>query len=258
MRDLLAPESSCPGFGLRRFHAGELIGAEAEAIRAHAARCGRCAAGLAALDEETATLRSRMPYTSFARDVEARLPRVRAQDAAPRRLRGLRTVVPLALAASLAAVIAVPLLRAAPPPVERTKGGAGAELIIGGAGPARTAGDGERLAPDERVRIRVLPGDNRYALALSVDEAGQVSVLYDDAGRSLAVAPGEPNLLPDSLAFEGEGAERVYVFLTPEPLAAAGLVRSLEEAHRAAGSVEAMGDVPSVPGEQTSLLLRKP
>ena len=56
MRDLLRPESDCPGFALRRLHAGELEGDEASRVREHVESCVRCAATWKRLGDERAAL----------------------------------------------------------------------------------------------------------------------------------------------------------------------------------------------------------
>ncbi|WP_373049252.1 ACP synthase [Vulgatibacter sp.] len=253
MRDLLGPATDCPGLALRRLHAGELQGAAAARVRSHLERCERCTATWRGLDAERAAL---PPLASFRPGVERHLEAARAKPA-PKH--ALRRLLPLALAASLAALVAVPLLRQAPPTAtERIKGGAGLDVLVGGAGQSRLAAEGERLGPTDRVRLRVHPGNYAWALALSVDDAGIVTTLYDHRGTSLAVQKGKPLWLPDALAFEGEGAERIYLFLSEAPLATAELARALAVAHRSAGSAAAMATIPGVPGEQSHLLVNKP
>lgn len=249
MRDLLQPDTACPGFAMRRVHAGELEGADAEAVHAHVRACARCAATWAELERERCDL---PPLEAFRAGVE----RKRAAARAPRRR---APILALALAAGLAAVVAAPLLRAPPPTAtERTKGGAGLDLLVGGAGAVRLAADGERIAPGERVRLRVQPGPHRFAIALSVDDAGAVSSLYDRDGESLPLEPGVEVVLPDAIAFDGAGGERVYLFLSDRPLSTDALADALARAFRGAGSAAAMGDLPDVDAVQAHRLLIKP
>ena len=245
MRDLLRPESDCPGFALRRLHVGELAGEEAERVRSHLSGCARCARTWEALEREREAL---PPIEAFRAGVE-RKQRPRPSTA--------RRWVPLALAAGVTFVAAIPLLRSEPPPTasERTKGAVGVEFLVGGRGAVRVAAEGERLAPGESVRLRLVPGPHRYAIAFSVSEDGEVSTLYDAHGASLRVAPYEAQLLPDAIAFDGTDAERIYVFLTDEPLDASAIAAALAEARRAAGSVRAMQALPGVPGTQSNLLV---
>lgn len=260
MRNLRDPEAGgCPGFALRRLHAGELAGAEAAAVRAHAEGCARCGALLAALAADDADFHAR-PFDDFSRAVEARLPRVRAESAVPPRRRStFARAVPLALAASVAAVFFLPRLFDAPAePTVRVKGAAAVDFIIGGAGPNREAVDGERLAPGERLRLVVHPGERAHLLALSVDAAGEVTALYARDGESLPVTPGATAVLPDSIAFEGAGAERLYVLFSDRPLAAAEAARAARAEFGRAGSVEGMGSLPGLDAEQATTLLVKP
>lgn len=254
MRDLLRPESDCPGFALRRLHAGDLEGEEAARVRAHVDACTRCTAAWKRLDEERAALPA---IESFRVGVVRHTERLQSEQKPARK----RTPwIPMALAASLAIVAAVPLLLREPAPTatERVKGGAGLDVLVGGTAEPRLARDGEKLHGGESVRLQLQTGTHRWALALSVDDAGEVSTLYDDAGTSLAVHPGESTLLPDAIAFEGQGAERIYVFLSDRPLSTDEVARSLKAAHRRAGSARAMGDLDGVPGVQSHRLVIKP
>lgn len=261
MRDLREREdaSRCPGFALRRLHAGELSGAEADRVRAHADGCPRCAATLADLDAADAAFHARS-FDDFSRAVEARLPRVRAElSPVPRRRPVFARAIPLALAASVAAVLFLPRLFA--PPGDggvRVKGGPEAEWIIGGAGPTREAVDGERLAPGERVRLQIHAGERTHVLALSVDAAGQVTPLYATAGRSLPVTPGAKEILPDSIAFDGAGAERLYVLFSDAAIEETAAARAAKTEFDRAGSVEGMGELPGLDADQATTLLVKP
>lgn len=261
MRDLRDPEGApgCPGFGLRRYHAGELSGAEADRVRDHVDGCARCAAILAALAAEAEAFHARS-FDDFSRAVEARLPRIRAEATPPpRRSPVFARAIPLALAAAVLALVFVPRLFALPGEKGvRVKGGATAEWIIGGAGPTRGAVDGERLGPGERVRLKVRPGERTHLLALSIDGAGEVTALYDEAGRSLPVEPGTTTLLPDSIAFEGAGPERLYVLFSSRPLAVAAAAAAARAEFGRAGSVEGMGALPGLDADQDSTLLVQP
>jgi hypothetical protein len=261
MRDLREEDRTrCPGFALRRLHAGELSGDEAARVRAHADGCARCAAVLAELDAADAAFRARS-FDDFSRAVEARLPRVRAELVPPPKRRSpvFARAIPLALAASVAAVVFLPrLFRTPADDGVRAKGGAAVEWIVGGAGPTREAVDGERLAPGERVRLQVHPGDHGQLLALSVDAAGEVTPLYARDGRSLPVTPGTRALLPDSIAFDGAGAERLYVLFSDAPLEVAAATRAARTEFGRAGSVEGMGELPGLDAEQATTLLVKP
>ncbi len=255
---------------LRRLRVGELPDADAQAARAHTLGCGHCRARLRALDEEQQAFQARISFDRFEAGVR-RAARPRRDVPAPGATRWLYPAMAVA-ALALLVVGAGPLTAALTDPTgtvgpNRLKGsGAYVELRIsqGEDGPQRAASvDGEEpLSSGERVRIGYRPGDRRYVLALSVDETGEVSPLYPEAGESLGVElPSDPDgtaWLPESLEFYGDGAERVVVVLTDEPL-------SLEDAAAAAARAfdVAGGDVtrlPSLdlPGDQFHRTLLKP
>jgi hypothetical protein len=166
----------------------------------------------------------------------------------------------VAMAASVLLVVLVrPML--SQPPVNRLKGGASAELRVGGGGPQRGVlpGDTEELEPDEKVRLAYVAGPYRYVLAVSVDAAGEVSELYAQDGMSLVVEAGPGrHWLTDSVAFSGSGYERVVLVLSERPLSVEAVRASARSAWEAAGGkVEAMTTLGSG-GEETHWLLRKP
>lgn len=261
MRELgsLAP-SACGGFALRRLHAGELPLQRAGELRAHVQQCASCREVLAGLDDEALRAQRALPAPRLVDEALARAARVRAEPPPPRRARLAKLAfiaAPLAVAASLALLLAIP--RTSPPtePRERIKGGGEVVLWVGGAGAARAAVDGEPLASGERLRVAVTPGERSYVLALSVDEAGAVSVLYDAAGTSLALPPGGETVLPDAVVFDGAGLERVYVFVTDEPLRTDEAQRAVADELRRAQRVLDMRKVRGLPGDQVTRLFRK-
>jgi hypothetical protein len=155
-----------------------------------------------------------------------------------------------------------PLLEENPLPGVRTKGGAVAELRIGGGeGSQRMARTdvAEPLAPGERVRLGYTPDARRYVLALSVDEAGEVTPLYPEAGESLPVEPGAgTHWLPDSIEFTGSGAERVVVLLSDAPVTVEDATAAARQAFEAGGRDVARMPPLSVDGDQTHWVLLKP
>ena len=172
----------------------------------------------------------------------------------------LRRFALVAVAASVLLVVMMrPML--SEPPTNRLKGGASAELRIGGGGPQRGVlpGDTEELQPDEKVRLAYVSGPYRYVLAVSVDDASEVSELYAQEGLSLPVEAGPGrHWLPDSVAFTGSGNERVVLVLSDRPLSVEAVRASARRAWEAAGGkVEAMTTLDSG-GEETHWLLRKP
>jgi len=244
---------------LRRLHAGELI---ADDAAAHADACADCRARGKALDEEQRRFEQEISFDRFAAGVERAARRTEAPRRAP--LRTLRFMLPtLSLAAGVA--LFVGLTGKHQTAHNGIKGGAAITVRVsaGDTGPQRFAAESapEALAPGERVRIGYQPGPRRYLLSLSIDERGQVTPLYPEAGRSVAVskAVGEGlRYLPDSIEFTDAGAERLFVILSDQPI-------DVDAARRAARASfdRAKGDIlrmPSLalPGEQFQRTFIKP
>jgi hypothetical protein len=243
---------------LRRLHVGELSGSEALPARAHVSGCRECREVMRDFAEAQARFEAEVPFERFAAGVERKASTRPVVSARPR-LKGLLVAV---AATVLLAVGVQPLLSAPPSPTSRLKGsGASAELRIGSEGTGQravTPGILEALAPGERVRLGYTPGPHRYVLAVSVDEAGEVSPLYPESGTSLPVEAGAgTHWLPDSLVFTGAGHERVVVVLSEAPLevetARAAAVRAFEAGGRDVAAMPPLG----VGGEETHWLLRK-
>lgn len=249
---------------LRRLHAGELPAPEATQARAHVAGCTACGAVLKEVEDAQARFEAEVPFERFAAQVERAATRQQAQ--ATRRPQWERAARPLAaMAATVLVLVGVGRFMASRDATEPRrnglKGGAVAELRIGGDGPQRTAQarQPEPLAPGERVRLGYEAGAHRYVLAVSVDARGEVTPLYPEVGESLPVEPG-PGMhwLPDSLEFTGSGAERVVLVLSDAPLRVEDVTRAARDAFEAAQRDVANLPELHVPGEQTHWMLLKP
>jgi hypothetical protein len=181
-------------------------------------------------------------------------------------LRTLRFMLPtLGLAAGVALFVGVTSRHETSGAHNGIKGGAAITVRVsaGDTGPQRfAAADApEALAPGERVRIGYEPGPRRYLLSLSIDERGQVTPLYPEAGQSVPVSKAVGaglRYLPDSIEFTDAGAERLFVILSDQPI-------DVDAARRAArASFErAKGDIlhmPALelPGEQFQRTFIKP
>jgi hypothetical protein len=248
---------------LRRLYAGELQADEALRTRTHAAGCEQCGAVLRKAEETQRQFEAEISFERFEEGVRRAEEKARKQERA-RASASQRWMGPMvALAATVLLVVAVrPLLETNPVPGVRTKGGAAAELRIGGGeGSQRMARTDalEPLAPGERVRIGYTPDARSYVLALSVDEAGEVTPLYPEAGQSLPVEPGEgTRWLPDSIEFTGTGAERVVVLLSDAPVMVEDATAAARQAFEAGG--KELSQMPSLnmDGDQTHWMLLKP
>ena len=241
---------------LRRLHAGELADSELQQARSHASACVECTRVLKGLQAEQARFETELPFERFEAGVERTLRNPSSAPSKPR-LNGMLVAV---AATVLLAVAVRPLL--AQTPTNRLKGGATAELRIGGDGmPQRPVAPGatEALAHGERVRIGYSAGEHRYVLAVSVDETGEVTALYPVMGPSLPVEAGAgTHWLPDSVAFHGSGLERVVVVLSDEPLEVESVLEAARRGWKSAGhDVTALSSL-GVEGEELHWLLSKP
>ena len=243
---------------LRRYRAGEFSGQECAEKDQHLAACAPCRSKLRLLVEEQRAFERDIPFERFAGGVERarRVPRPR-----PRRLwtAGLG-------GALAAAAVAVFLVRTAPPSHNRSKG-ASVEATVRVASAVASAqravppGSQEVLEAGDRVRLGYRTADARYLAAVSVDERGDVTLLYPEAGPALAVAPSETTVfLPDSLEFTGAGRERVFLFLARTPFDSASARQAVKTAHASArGDLAALPNPTFAGGQQVfSWLFRKP
>jgi hypothetical protein len=221
---LLGPGVACSAMRVRRLAAGELTGDERARAEAHVADCARCRSTLAELEAERAALARSLPFPEFAAGVAERLaaPPPRAR---PRPVTLALRAAPLALAAGLAAVVAVPALRAVLSPGDpvwgdRTKGGAAAEVHVSAPGGSRALAPGEPVPAGAPLRIALAPGGHPHAAVALVDRDG-AALLY--AGPAVAGA------LPGAFEWTGEGDGELVVVLDDRPVDGAALIARLGE-----------------------------
>jgi hypothetical protein len=243
---------------LRRYRAGEFSTEECAETDRHLAACAPCRSKLRVLVEEQRAFECDIPFERFAGGVERarRVPRQR-----PRRLwfAGLG-------GALAAAAVVLFLVRTPAPAFNRTKGSS-VEATVRVASAKASAqravppGSQEVLEPGDRVRFGYRTADPRFLAAVSVDDGGEITLLYPESGPALAVAPTEKTIfLPDSLEFTGAGREKVFLFLARTPFDSAAAKQAVKTAH-----ASARGDLASLPnpafagGQQVfSWLFRKP
>ncbi|HVR60732.1 MAG TPA: ACP synthase [Polyangia bacterium] len=248
---------------LRRLRAGEALGDEAAALGDHSAACAQCRARLKEIDDEQRRFEQAISFDRFAAGVERA-----ARRPAPARATRARWAFPaLAAAAALALIVTFRARDGSDGEharANRAKGGADVVVRIGaGAGAQRIAGSGaaEALVAGERLRIGYKAGSHRYLTVVSLDDRGQATALYPEAGQSLplpADRAGDTRYLPDSVELTGAGAERVVVVLGDEPLDVGAVKRAAEGAYR-----KARGDILhlpplELPGEQFHRTFIKP
>jgi hypothetical protein len=246
---------------LRRYRAGEFSAEESAQTDRHLAACAPCRTKLRLLVEEQRAFEREIPFERFAGGVERarRVPRQR-----PRRLwfAGLGG----ALAAAAVVVLMVRASSTEPSQGNRTKGLA-VEATVRIASATASAqrsvppGSQDLLAPGDRVRLGYRTDEPRYLAAVSVDEQGEVTMLYPESGPALPVGPSpKTEYLPDSLVFTGQGRERVFLFLARKPFDSAAARQAVRSAHESAhGDLGALPNPTFAGGQQVfSWLFRKP
>jgi hypothetical protein len=264
---------------LRCFRLGELTGEAHTAVARHTAECPGCRARLETLDAEQRAFSNEIPFARFAGGVEraARVPR--ASTSHPRRW--------LVGSAGLAAAAAAALLLVRPADDHRAdlavadhtgagataarrnrlKGGAplgNIRIAAAGGTAQRSAAPGATvtLTAGDRLRLGYRAPGPAHLVALSIDDAGQVTPLYPESGpgRAVPAAPADLAYLPDSLELTGRGRERVYLFLAPRPFTVEAAAAAVREAYAAAGDLYKMKEPALAPGEAdvTSWLFVKP
>jgi hypothetical protein len=247
---------------LRRLRGGELDSAERTRLEGHLTGCPPCRAKLGALEEEQHAFTQELSFERFAGGVEraARMP-----DRQPRggRLQPRALVLSLGLSLAVAAALVL-VLRPHPAEHNGIKGAAVEASLRIGAGDGRAqraiaAGGTARLTPGDLLRVGYRSDGPRYLVALSIDDQGMVSALYPERGPGLAVGSSATlTYLPDAIALEGKGRERVFVVLSPQALTVEAATAAVQAAHQRAGGQLAAMAPPALPGEVFTWLLEKP
>jgi len=263
MTDMAAPVH-IQAMKLRRLSAGELGGAEAADVEAHAAACATCRARLKEIADEQRRFEQDISFDRFAAGVERAARAPRALPA--RRAASLQRWLYPALAVAAAVALTI---RFTPHSTNRIKGGGGITVQIGTddkAAPRRIAPPATvaPLAPGERIRIGYRAGDPyKFVTVVSVDDQGEVSPLYPESGSSLALPriKGDPDTtvyLPDSIEFTGKGIEGLVVIFTDEAIRVDAVKKAAQRAFQ-----QVKGDIAhlpalDVPGEQFHRTFVKP
>ncbi|HEY0706061.1 MAG TPA: ACP synthase [Polyangia bacterium] len=262
---------------LRRLRAGELNATEAASAEQHLEGCASCRARLDALAAEERGFFQTIAYPRFAGGVEraARVPRPE------RRVRRNATYgVALGLASAAALLL---LFRPGTGPLvdptsesggesavesgNRSKGGTSFEATIriasadGRAQRSAAPGSTTHLGPGERLRVGYAAPGVSYVMVFTVDDAGAVSSVFDEAGDSARVVASKGTVyLPDSLELTGAGHERLFFVAGKTPFPGGPVHAAVREAlNKAGGDLVSMAP-PRLPAEVTgfSWLFRKP
>jgi hypothetical protein len=254
-----SPSNHFGELALRCYRAGEYTAEACAEVDRHLASCPTCRAKMRVLVEEQRGFEREISFERFAGGVE------RAQRVPRQRSRGAWAVsISCVVAAAAVALFLVKV--SSPTHSNRVKGSsveATARISSTTASTQRTAppGSQEVLEPGDRVRIGYKTVDARYLAAISVDDRGEVTPLYPEAGQALAVPTTlETVYLPDSLEFTGAGRERVFLFLARTPFDLEAAKQAVKSAHQAVkGDLSALPN-PAFSGGQDvfSWLFRKP
>jgi predicted anti-sigma-YlaC factor YlaD len=202
---------------VRRLAAGELTEGERARLLEHLAGCARCQETQREIAEEERALAAALPFEDFAAGVAERL----ARSQRPRRRQSaLRRWAPVALAATVIAAAAVPLVAKLSTPLRdegvRIKGGPTLTVYVQQAGGGRVLEPGEPVPPGARLRLALAPGQRKHAAVLLLDADG-VAVLY--AGTAVA------GPLADAFEWTGAGEATVAAVLADQPIDVASVVR---------------------------------
>jgi hypothetical protein len=122
-------------------------------------------------------------------------------------------------------------------------------------------GSRDVLESGDRVRVGYRVPEPGYVAAVSVDEGGEVTLLYPESGPALRAAPtAELVYLPDSVQFTGTGREKVFLFVARSPFDSATAKQAVSDALSAAKGDLALLPNPAFAGGQRvfSWLFRKP
>lgn len=243
---------------LRRLCAGEFSAEKAAELDQHISACPVCRSKLRRLAEEQRDFQREVPFERFAGGVERarRVPRAR-----PRSMWSIGFASVLAAAAVVVFFVGVPnrtYNRSKGANVEAT---ARIATATGSMQRSMPPGSHEILEPGERVRLGYQTADPRYLAVVSIDEQGEVSPLYPEAGPALSVGvTRETVYLPDSIEFTGKGREKVFLFLARNPFDSQAAKQAVTEGYRTSkGSLDDLPNPAFTGGQQVfSWLFRKP
>jgi hypothetical protein len=210
----------------------QIHGRAAPAAEAHLEGCASCRARLAERAARVAEFEATLAAPTWTR-IQAEV-RARRRRAAPRFV-----LAALGTFAAAALWLVVAPGRHGPDAGPTPKGRALAEIACRRGDQAFLLGPGDEVAPGDDLRFRPLPidPDARYIQVGSVDGTGGYVPFYppDDGGVSVALpARGQP--LDGSIRLDGApGPERLFIVLSPAPLATRDVARAAR-AHAATGA----------------------
>jgi len=222
----------------------------------HVGACARCASILADISEARALLLGANPAETSARAARAILEAAQRRKASRRWLRFLAPVFLVPAAAALL-LLAKPVLQYHGPGI---KGGLIVETYCKRAGAVFQATDGADYLQGDQLRFAYTQDRPGFLLVFGVDDAGEVFPYYDEHSLvGVPVQAGARVLLPGSVELDGhKGWERIFLIWSEAPLSEAAVRSSVASSLAAANGDVRRTSVLDVPGEQVSLLLRRP
>lgn len=248
---------------LRKLSAAEPIAPE---HRAHIDSCADCQRRLNDFTQEQAAFEAQIPFERFEAGIEraARVARDIPPAPAPwpwKRLLAVAATLLIAVSGSI-----VSQMRAADSEAfNRLKGGTQVSFVIGGVATSMqrhtnaNVEQPESLSAGERIRIGVRVRQSSYVLVQSIDEAGDITDIYDSGKLGVQVAPGnEPTFLPESLEFTGSGYEHMVIVVSEAPIKTEALHKALFSAFAAAEGNLLRLERVSINGEQFHRTFLKP
>jgi hypothetical protein len=249
--------SACPSrLELSRWEA-QLEPARSAELAAHVEVCERCASIVADISEARGLLLGADPAAASARAARAILETVR-QRRAPRRW--LRFLVPALLvpAAALMLLVARPSVPLSG--LGNLKGHLVVETYCKRGGTVSLATDGADYLQGDRLRFAYTQDRPGFLLVFGVDDDGKVFPYYqDDNLVGTRVEAGARVLLPGAVELDGhQGWERIFMVWTESPLSDSTVRSAVISALAAANGDLRRTSVLDLPGEQVSLLLRRP
>lgn len=264
--DPLAPPAGHPGWDtLLRLHLGELPSAAAEKAQAHLAECAACAARLGNLSTGDARFKAERPFAVLEAALNSRKSGpsragVRTSLAAPRPASrwAVLGVAGLLAAAAGVFILVKPPEEATPPPSERLKAGLALSFDVERDGRPVPGDPRATYRKGDRIQVRYSSPVAGQLVLVSLDGRGEVSVFYDDRGRSLPVEPGAGRPLPGSVVLDdAPRAERLVACFSSNPLDSAEVVAAGRRALTAAGGDPTATGKLDLPCAQADLVLRK-
>jgi hypothetical protein len=249
--------STCPSrLELARWEARPEPARPPELVQ-HVGACDRCASILAEISEARALLLGADPAEASARAARVILETARQRETSRRRW--LRFLAPVVLVPAAAAL----LLLAKPSMPSHglgIKGGLIVETYCKRADKVFLAADGDDYLEGDRLRFAYTQDRPGFLLVFGVDDKGQVFPYYDEHSLvGVPVQAGARVLLPGSVELdEHKGFERIFLVWSETPLSDAAVRSSVASSLAAANGDVRRTSVLDLPGEQVSLLLRRP